>query len=254
MHSKTKKIFTFLEFDENVQMPAYIYLCLKTWQKYLKNDYKIVILNSKNIEKFISKSLLPDISKLKQRYPFPRFCDYIAALVLYENGGIFLDADTIITEKFKDEEVLYSHCDTVLYSNSLYNVSPGFMKANKGSLFMEELIRRYRFDTHLSMAFDPHRNYIINDVIKYFDKEHITLIDSEKSGYCMEKAMYGVWDDYLYQNYYFSSLDSIEDFLKTTRGITALRNSVTNKRYKEMDVDEFLSMNFLLAKIFKVIL
>lgn len=70
----------------------------------------------------------------------------------------------------------------------------------------------------------------------------------------MEKAMYGVWDDYLYQNYYFSSLDSIEDFLKTTRGITALRNSVTNKRYKEMDVDEFLSMNFLLAKIFKVIL
>ena len=70
----------------------------------------------------------------------------------------------------------------------------------------------------------------------------------------MEKAMYGVWDDYLYQNYYFSSLDSIEDFLKTTRGITALRNSVTNKRYKEMDVDEFLSMKFLLAKIFKVIL
>ena len=80
---------------------------MKTWKKYLSDEYKIVILNSKNIEKFISKSLLPDISKLKQRYPFPRFCDYIAALVLYENGGIFLDADTIITEKFKDEEVLY---------------------------------------------------------------------------------------------------------------------------------------------------
>ena len=87
MHSKTKKIFTFLEFDENVQMPAYIYLCLKTWKKYLSDEYKIVILNSKNIEKFISKSLLPDISKLKQRYPFPRFRTAQALQYNHKSGG-----------------------------------------------------------------------------------------------------------------------------------------------------------------------
>ena len=76
-------LFTFWEGKK----PAYIGLCLKTWHM------PYTVLNYDNVNEYTD---LP-IEKIK-RYTLPQQADIVRAHVLRDNGGYWLDADTIMVE------------------------------------------------------------------------------------------------------------------------------------------------------------
>ena len=85
-------VFTFWEGP----MPGYIKLCLETWR------VPYTLLNYNNLHQYTD---LP-ISKLR-RFSIEQACDCVKAHVLRDNGGIWLDADSImVTGKMPNVTVL----------------------------------------------------------------------------------------------------------------------------------------------------
>ena len=89
-------------------MPAYIKLCLETW----KFDY--TVLNYRNVLDYTDI----DIERAK-RFTFAQISDAVRAHVLRDNGGWWLDADTIIvTGKLPEENIIGDH-DTRTHSTGV---------------------------------------------------------------------------------------------------------------------------------------
>ena len=91
-YTHTKKIFSFWEPKEKI--PGYICLCIKTWKKYLPN-YKINILDYRGVKEFIGYKLFNNIISKKMALPIQ--ADAVRVALLKKYGGIWMDADTIIT-------------------------------------------------------------------------------------------------------------------------------------------------------------
>lgn len=87
----------------NNPKPKNIQLCMKTWQRHLK-DYKIIEWNEDNFDIHQNK-YLEEAYKAK-KWAF--VSDYIRAKVVYEYGGIYLDTDVILLNNF--DEFLSNKC------------------------------------------------------------------------------------------------------------------------------------------------
>lgn len=250
MSTNVKYIFTFLNFKNFI--PAYLKLCIETWIRNLDESYQIIILSPNNINQYIDKKLLTE-SVINPAKPFsPFFNDYISFLVLYCQGGFFLDADTILTDFAIKNFNLFNDYDFVLFTEK-ENVSPGFIMAQKHTPILEELILRYRIENYF-LPEKRKRNYILNDVISNYKGNNMLLVDNQKSRYKMENLFFSPDNILRYKNYYFSKDISIESFIKNRNGIHALHNSITPDVYKKMNQIEFLNQDILLSKIFKVLL
>ena len=87
-------IFTFWEPSKKI--PGYLNLCIKTWKKFLP-EYKIKILNYKNVRKYIGEKLFGNIVSEKMSLAIQ--ADAIRVAILKKYGGIWFDIDTIITNR-----------------------------------------------------------------------------------------------------------------------------------------------------------
>ena len=91
-----KRIWTFWN---SKKLPITVENCINTW-KFMNPDYEIIILNTKNVNKWI-----PDVKVLNlthSKESFARLSDFIRLNVLYKYGGIWLDASTICTQSFDE--------------------------------------------------------------------------------------------------------------------------------------------------------
>ena len=91
-------IFTFWEGS----MPEYIRMCLKTW------DFDFTVLNYDNLNKYTD---LPVNDGLK-RFTLPQIADCVRAHVLRDNGGYWLDADTILLSSKLPKVNIMGHPET----------------------------------------------------------------------------------------------------------------------------------------------
>lgn len=89
-----KKIWTFWN---SSKLPPTVENCIKTWH-FLNPDYKIYLINTRNINKYIPEAKIKSLKHSKESYA--RLSDYIRVCVLYKYGGIWLDASTIATMSF----------------------------------------------------------------------------------------------------------------------------------------------------------
>jgi len=86
------KIFAY--WDKPNSIPAYLQLCLATWQAYGGID-KVCLITDANLNDWIAEGTL-DVQALQQ-YPVAQRKDAIEIAVLARYGGLFLDVDTICT-------------------------------------------------------------------------------------------------------------------------------------------------------------
>jgi hypothetical protein len=85
-------IFMYWETLPGKQKPEYLDLCFDTIKKNCSQDFKIHMLNEKNI-----KNYLPNLrNDLDQKLKIQQKVDYYRLLLLHKYGGIWLDADTIV--------------------------------------------------------------------------------------------------------------------------------------------------------------
>ena len=79
----------------NNPKPKDIKKCMKTWKKHLK-DYKIIEWNESNFD--ISSH--PFVKKAYEAKKWAYVSDYIRMYAIYNYGGIYLDTDVLVLEKF----------------------------------------------------------------------------------------------------------------------------------------------------------
>jgi hypothetical protein len=118
-----KRIFYFWEPPET--MPAYLKLCMKTWERSLAG-YEIAAVNFANLDRYIRPGTY-DLFALK-KLPLGVLKDAILAAVLCEHGGVFMDVDTIATGDIAPILAKLGRAEMVLFDIHL-----GFAAARPGA-------------------------------------------------------------------------------------------------------------------------
>ncbi|MDR1477253.1 MAG: capsular polysaccharide synthesis protein [Rickettsiales bacterium] len=220
-----KTIFTFWEPAD--AMPAYIRLCIETWRRHLP-EYEIVVLDYSNIYKYIPKDLYDDV--LWTDFSIAKQSDALTAALLERHGGIWLDADTVITSP-KARDILEAPYDFAMIGRHL-----AFATARKGARvarrwrerIQERLLRHKAFKAGGAARFFInlfHRNFkeraerfdflgngAIGKAIKEAKNDEFYSFDKDKLGAFPEiswaksvKSMAGKDAQEIYRRFYFDT-------------------------------------------------
>ena len=261
-----KKIFTFWEPKES--MPEYLKLCIATWKKFLP-DYEIIVLNYDNLSKWIGKNYFD--KTLYSDFSLPKIADAVRCAILYNEGGIWLDTDTIIISK-KIQNILSIDSELVLVKNQLcmivakkrcdilkkwlngilYYIWFHKMCKNKITRILLRVIDKASVSNRDCWSFLG--NYILDELLPSNNSKKFYSIDKNNSNIFPEVNKYSDLSTMeAYIKFYFENDYSNEILLKNS-GIVCLHNSWTPEYIKNMKADEFLNLNITLSKLLKHVL
>lgn len=153
-------MFTFWEPRGSV--PAYLRLCRETWRRNSPGT-TIEQLDYDNFERYTGPNVV-DLQTLKT-LPLPLQKDAILFAVLAQNGGIFMDMDTIV---FTDlSGLLGKLCKTELL---MFHVHMGVVAARPGSQLVAECLaevrqRLARLREERETIKDVHWDYLGNSIL-----------------------------------------------------------------------------------------
>lgn len=261
-----KNVFTFWEPVE--KMPDYIKLCMNTWT-FFGEDYKINIINYKNLEQFIGNHLY--IKFLKKFFSLPKQADVIRCLVLKKYGGIWIDADTILLNN-NIHNVLEINYKFILIGHHI-----AFICADKKSTILkkwknEAVLRIYlyvfiryflRFSKKMR-SWSENWNYLGNGIIdKYLNSDNNDFYEiKDTSIFLPEKnKRYNPFfegdPNKAYIDFYFENKIKIKDLNElineNTYGLILLHNSWTPAQFKKLNKKSFLETNTTLAELLKLL-
>ena len=278
-----KRIFTFWEPRKNLH--GYLYLCMKTWKKFLP-DYEIILLDYSNLEQWLGKDFFD--AHLYKNFDLMRQADAIRCAVLKKHGGVWFDTDTIVTsEKIREileidsEFVLINHhigfivakenasilnaWEKGIFKNiKLHKKFFGlkkyfYLKAQFSSIFSRQssVVRKNKIKSFYSRfkQWDFLGNSLLRKALSVEDEKIFHSVDGANMNALPEVnwASDNVVDVSAaenYRNFYFRN-DYSEYVLTTTKGLICLHNSWTPKKFKKMSEEEFLAQDTTLANIFK---
>lgn len=268
-----KRIFTFWE--PKTKLPAYVKLCMQTWKKFLP-DYEIVVLDYDTLSNWFDKKTIQ--SFLYKKTSLAKQADCIRAALLYKYGGIWLDADTIITKsnfitQTNKSEVLMIGTETGAHGAFIYASKPRTKFISEWYEQVKKRVKIYRFVNSCKLVrklyhktyeicnnWDYFLNSIIDPIIRKYKKENLLVLHRDKINAFPEHASKlntgYITKDVLYQDFYFFNKDqiSVHKIIEDNQGIILLHNSWTPKEYKKMTEDQFLNSDSNLANILKVLL
>lgn len=247
------KIFTFWEPKD--KLPAYLQLCMKTWEKFIPNA-DIVLLDYSNLNEYI------DISEFGSeltdgRFSLPQIADAIRCMLLYKYGGIWLDCDTIIlNESFLESLKLEGEVECSFLGNErLRTVSIAAIVAKCNSNVMKEWIE---YQTEKINNFIKPENdfwaYLGNDFINPYCKTHFKNVKILDIKHCwQELSIHEGSHPEKYRKFYFESNHHLADIDNSVSGIM-LHNSWTPSEFKNMSEQEFLEYDCTLSNILSEVL
>lgn len=224
-------IFTFWEGD----MPEYIKLCMRTW------TLPFTILNYDNVLDYTTL----DVEGVK-RFTLPQIVDCVRVHVLRDNGGYWLDADTIMLTDELPETNMVGHPDT--RANNI-----GFLHTEKESQMFKEWAEHQ--DVIIKSGLTPtHWGIMGNTFTDSYVKEHpeITIGSVEEhfpETYMIQNNM----SRYMkYLKFYFESNYHLVDLKETN--LLMLHNSWTPSWYKCLSKQEILDNDCTMSNILKELL
>jgi len=222
-------IFTFWEGT----MPEYIRLCMKTWR------FPFTLLNYGNLGDYTD---LPADQHLK-RFPLAQVADCVRVHVLRDQGGYWLDADTImLDDKLPD-------ADIAGYPDARTNTI-GFLRTEKGS----EMFCRWaeHQDGILRSSDTPVLwSAMGNDFTDQYVREHKEIRiypvgDSWAETYMIPgKAA----RQYKYSRLYFDEKYHLSDLRPTC--MLMLHNSWTPQWYKGLTEEQILASDCTMSNVIK---
>lgn len=226
-------VYTFWE----GKMPAYIKLCMQTW----KIPY--VLLNYDNVNQYTD---IP-IEKLKDKFTLPQIADFVRAHVLRDNGGYWLDADTImLREKLPQTNLIGYPNRRDATIGFLYAENPKMPFYVQWCNYQDEIVNEPLWsrewncmgNNFTDQYLREHKNISIGFIILRWPETYV--IDGDISRY--DK----------YRKFYFDSTYTLaEDLIPD---ILMLHNSWTPEWYKKLSEQEVLQHNCTLSKILKEVL
>ena len=226
-----ENVFTFWEGD----MPEYIKLCLETWK------FPYTILNYENIREYTEFN-----DKVKQ-LTLPKIADYVRVHVLRDNGGYWLDADTIVFSETLTSETILGYPDR---SNTI-----GFLHTKAHSDMFEEWAE-YQDEKLKSLpemerdttSWDIMGNAFTDDYLKNHPDISIGNITYR---WLETYAFMGGRTNRMsrYIELYFNNSFKLSDFRETD--MIMLHNSWTPNWYKSLSREEVLNHRCTMSNILK---
>ena len=263
--NNNKTIYTFWEPKDKI--PGYLSLCIKTWKKFLP-EYKIIILDYEKVKKYIGVKLFdsiicPNMSRMVQT-------DAIRVAILNKFGGIWMDADNIVTNgKFikslhrKELVMIWDKLGLYPFIAFIYNTK----KSDIIKKWLDQIIINVKEFREVSLnktnTSDWYKSFekvnawyylgngILNKLIINKTSEQFLSVDRDEVQIFPE-LKYIKNDSMEFQEKYLSFFYEDRDpqiVLNMSYDMVFLQNSWTPLKYKEMTEEEFLHQNILLAKL-----
>ena len=229
------KIFTFWEGP----MPPYIKLCIDTWK------IPHVILNYENLYHYTDLQITPEL----KRFTLPQIADCVRVHVLRDQGGYWLDADTIMVTDILPVETMIGN--PVMRTNTigyLYADAPHIPMFDEWAAYQDAVIK----DPHsTSQLWSIMGNSFTDSYVK--KHTHISICDVER---CWPEV-YMVKEDVprynKYKHFYFGMTYNLPDIKPTN--MLMLHNSWTPEWYKKLSTEEILNDDkHTLSNIFREVL
>ena len=221
-------IFTFWEGP----MPPYIKLCMETW----KLPY--TVLNYKNLHEYTNLQT----EKIK-RFTLPHIADCVRVHVLRDQGGYWLDADTImLTDKLPETDVVGDPEYRTTSAGLLYS-EPHSEMFTKWAEYQDEIINGNSIPTYwgtfVNQWCDPyvqkHKDIRIHDITNYWPETY--MINLPVSRYNK------------YRFFYFERAYRLADIRETD--LLMLHNSWTPDWYKGLKCNALLAKNYTMSNILR---
>ena len=257
----TKRIFTFWENKKNKEQktPEYIKLCINSWKKYLP-DYEIIVLNYSNIDEWIGKNYYDKV--LYKKFTIAQQTQAIRAAVLEQHGGLWFDADIIVTnsdiEKLFDnnsEHNIFENRIACIKAKKHSKILRKWIKGIKWKLFIYKYLfdfcfRYFPFKASEMMNWD----YLSDSILgKYFNTKNKKLLNNIKIN---DSKTYPeiLWEKEsrrtifknaptnLYNHFYIEN-NFIDYLQQNNKGLIILHNSWMPNKYRTMTLDELLKQN-----------
>ena len=259
----TKKIFTFWEQTDT--MPDYIKMCINSWRKFLP-DYEIIVLNHSNIGDYIGREFYDKI--LYEKFTLAQQSQAIRAAILNKQGGIWFDADIIVTSS--DIEQLFDQKSEL----NIFDNRIACLKARKGSKILTKWVKGIKWNLFLykhffnfcfeyfpylasdMMNWDYLSNNILCKLYRTKNKKRLNNISIYSSKTYPEilwdkECNHGKFKGALPDGYnYFYIKNDFSDFaLKNNNGLIILHNSWMPREYAQLNKDEILKKSNTLSKL-----
>lgn len=224
-------LYAFWEGD----MPAYIELCMQTW----KRPY--ILLNYENLHEYTDV----DVQRIK-RFTLPQIADIVRVHVLRDQGGYWLDTDTImVTGELPDTDLVGYHEGRTSSAGLLWS-EPHSKMFEEWARYQDEIIHGYDTPTYWGT--------FVNQFSDPYVKEHGEIRIHPITNYWPETYM--VTDRIpRYQKYwkfYFEQSHHLSDIHPTH--LLMLHNSWTPEWYKDLTADGVLRANCTLSNILRELL
>nr|WP_247595134.1 capsular polysaccharide synthesis protein [Salmonella enterica] len=227
-------------------------MCIKTWEKYIP-DLKLIVINEKNVSEYISGDIdLNSFNKLS----LPQQSDVVSVAVLSKFGGVFIDADTIVTKDVTG--YILDRRKSIFYSfgypdnHEIHLAIMWCMEKNNPILVRwYETIKSKMESLPKYIKWDYIGNSIIKDILneeKY--KEHFEIIDRSSSGNIIESIFRPSVDSFkAYTEFWFGSeITSPEEIInKANAGAISLHNSWTPYDFKRKSLEDVIDSNNTLS-------
>ena len=224
-------VFTFWE----GQMPGYIKLCMDTW----KVPY--IVLNYKNLREYTDI----DIEPLK-RFTLPQIADCVRVHVLRDNGGYWLDADTImISGKLPDTDMV-GYPETRQNSIGLLHTEPHSQMFTEWAAFQDEIIHGQDASPYWALM----GNAFTDDYVKRHEDVRIHPIEDYWPEVYMVSDDIPRWQKY--RRFYFEERNTLSDIRPTD--LLMLHNSWTPEWYRNVPEGKVLDANCTMSNILREVL
>lgn len=151
-----KVIYTFWD-NESELINSYV----NTWHRNIPKDWKIEFINNQNLINYVDTEFYTMFQNLKKKKAF-RFADFLRFYLLIKNGGVWIDASTIIVNgQFLDDywnEMQQKKAELLLYELSTYSVKDApylenwFLISPKNSTFCIDIYNEFQYSYWLGFS------------------------------------------------------------------------------------------------------
>lgn len=224
-------VFTFWE----GQMPGYIKLCMDTW----KVPY--TVLNYDNLHEYTDISIEP-----LKRFTLPQIADCVRVHVLRDQGGYWLDADTImLTGKLPDTDMVGDPEQRTNSIGLLYS-EPHSQMFTEWARFQDEIINGYDRSTYWALM----GNAFTDNYVKEHEEVRIWPIEDFLPETYMVSDNIPRWQKY--RRFYFEEHHTLADIRPTD--LLMLHNSWTPEWYKNLLELDALNTSCTMSNILREVL
>ena len=133
-----RRIWAYWENPPGQTRSEYLDLCEQTWRRHCGDDFEITCVTPESVEQHA-----PNLPSQWSRIPcMAHKADYLRAVLLHRNGGIWLDADTIVLQNLREmtDRLDASGSDFLGCGRPGNRPSNGIFAAKPGSLLLERYI------------------------------------------------------------------------------------------------------------------